>query len=75
MKVGTVIHQDSKTNPKWEKIQGALPSNLCAIHHATNLVIQKLVKTKLSIQSKTKFLHCEAGHAISKLSMATELKR
>ena len=39
MKVGTVIHQDSKTNPKWEKIQGALPSNLCAIHHATNLVI------------------------------------
>ena len=51
----TVIHQDSKTRPEWETIKVALLRDPCAIHHATDPFIHKLVKMQLSLQTKTKF--------------------
>ena len=48
------IHQDSKSNRKWETIRVDRLSNPFAMHHATNSIIQKVMKMQLSNQTKTK---------------------
>ena len=49
-----VIHQDSKTSPKWETIWITLLSDPCVVHHSANSYIYELAKMHLTVQSETK---------------------